>query len=56
MNFWKAKMPGFIFESNYELLVMDPETFKKFFDFCNLNWEKETLEFYKKKYTNTNFK
>ena len=49
MNFWKAKMPGFIFESNYELLVMDQEKHsRKIFDFCNLNWEKETLEFYKK--------
>ncbi len=49
MNFWNTKMPGFIFNSSYELLVKNQETqSKKMFKFCNLNWEKDTLKYYKK--------
>ena len=42
-------MSGFIFNSSYELLVKNQETqSKKMFKFCNLNWEKDTLKYYKK--------
>ena len=49
MNFWNTKMPGFIFNSSYELLVKNQEIqTKKMLNFCNLNWEKDTLKYYKK--------
>jgi len=49
MNFWNTKMPGFIFNSSYELLVKNQEIqSKKMLNFCDLNWEKETLKYYQK--------
>ena len=47
MKFWNEKIPGFIYESNYEELVNNQEIqSKKIFDFCNLSWESKALEFF----------
>ena len=38
----------YLFNSSYDLLVKNQETqSKKIFNFCNLNWEKDTLKYYK---------
>ena len=47
MKFWNEKIPGFIYESNYEELVNNQEIqSKKIFDFCNLSWESKVLKFF----------
>jgi len=50
MKFWETKIPDFIYELNYENLVNDQENqSKKLFKFCKISWEKDALNFYKKK-------
>ncbi len=50
MNFWKKKLPNFIFDCNYENLVGDSKIeIKKLLDFCELNWDDNCLEFYNTK-------
>tara|TARA_B100000686_G_C16780264_1_gene971327 strand:- start:977 stop:2743 length:1767 start_codon:yes stop_codon:yes gene_type:complete len=47
---FKKKFPNFLYELNYENFVMNPEhESKKLFEFCNLAWDKRSLEFYKRK-------
>ena len=50
MNFWKIKHSSNIIDINYEDLISNiKETIKKIIKFCNLEWEKNCLEFYKNK-------
>ena len=50
MLFWKEKFKDEIFEIKYEDLInSSEEKIKKLVNFCNLDWEKECLQFYKNK-------
>ena len=50
MQFWKNKIGNYIYEIKYEDLVENKEVeIKKMLEFCNLNWQPDCLEFYKKK-------
>ena len=50
MQFWKNKIGNYIYEIKYEDLVENKEIeIKKMLEFCNLNWQPDCLEFYKKK-------
>ena len=50
MQFWKNKIGNYIYEIKYEGLVENKEVeIKKMLEFCNLNWQPDCLEFYKKK-------
>ena len=47
---YKKILPNFIYELNLENLVNDPENeSKKLMKFCDLSWDKNCLEFYKRK-------
>ena len=50
MNFWKDNYSKDIFELNYEELVNNSEQkIKDLIKFCELDWERSCLEFYKNK-------
>ena len=50
MQFWKNKIGNYIYEIRYEDLVENKEIeIKKMLEYCNLNWQPDCLEFYKKK-------
>ena len=50
MQFWKNKIDNYIYEIKYEDLVENKEVeIKKMLEFCNLNWQTDCIEFYKKK-------
>ena len=50
MEFWKQLLPDFIYDISYEKLVENQETeSRKLLDFCNLDWDKDCLTFYKNK-------
>ena len=50
VKIFKNKFPNFIYEIKYEKFVKNPELEgKKLFEFCNLEWNKKCLEFYKRK-------
>ena len=50
MEFWKQLLPDFIYDISYEKLVKNQEfESKKLLDFCNLDWDKNCLTFYKNK-------
>jgi Flp pilus assembly protein TadD len=52
MNFWKLKIPNFIYEAEYEELVDNQEIeSKKIINFCELKWDPNCLNFYKNKKT-----
>ena len=52
MNFWKKKIPDFIYESNYEALVENhEEETKKLIKFCELEWDPACLSHHKNKKT-----
>ena len=52
MNFWKTKIPDFIYDLNYENLVKNQkEETKNLINFCNLDWDPDCLEFHKKNKT-----
>ena len=52
MDFWKKKIPEFIYEAKYEEIVSNPEVeIKKLINFCNLEWDPDCLNFHKKKKT-----
>ena len=52
MNYWKNFFSNEIYELNYESLINNQEEeTKKIFEFCELPWEAESLEFYKSKKT-----
>ena len=44
MNFWKSKIPHFIYDVEYEKLVKDKESeIKKILNFCDLKWDEKCL-------------
>ena len=44
MEFWKSKIPSFIFDVEYESLVKDKEReIKKILNFCDLPWDEKCL-------------
>ena len=50
MKFWKIKFSNEIYEVDYERIIINHEDeIKKLLNFCNLNFEKECLNFYKTK-------
>ena len=50
MEFWKQLFPDFIYDISYEKLVKNQELeSRKLLDFCNLDWDKNCLTFYKNK-------
>jgi tetratricopeptide (TPR) repeat protein len=50
MNFWKSKLPNFIYDCKYEEIINNSNVeIKKLLEFCNLSWEEKCLEFYKSK-------
>ena len=50
MKFWKKKVGDFIYDINYEELVLSPDTeIKKLISFCGLEWEDNCKLFYKNK-------
>ena len=47
---FKEKYPNYIYDLQYEKFVADPDVeSKKLMKFCELNWSKNCLEFYKRK-------
>jgi len=50
INHFEKIFPNFIYNLHYEQFVNDPEKeSKKLLEFCNLEWDKKCLEFYKRK-------
>ena len=50
MSFWHSKIPGYIYDCNYENLVNNPiDETKKLIKFCNLEWEENCLDHTKNK-------
>lgn len=50
MNFWKSKIPNFIYDISYENLVNDSKSeIGKLLKFCELDFEENCLHFYKNK-------
>ena len=50
MKFWNSKVDDFIYDVNYEKLVLNPDTeIKKLIKFCDLDWEDNCLKFYENK-------
>ena len=44
MNFWKEKLPNYIYDIEYEKLVSDKEAqIKKIINFCGLEWDEKCL-------------
>ena len=49
IEYWNNLFPNFIYDLQYEKLVNNLETeSKKLLEYCNLPWNKECLEFYKR--------
>jgi hypothetical protein len=49
IKYWNKKFPNFVYHLQYEKLVSDPELeSRKLLHYCNLDWSKECLEFYKR--------
>ena len=50
MNFWKVKLPNFIYNCSYENIINNPDIeIKNLIEFCGIEWEDQCLEFYKSK-------
>ena len=50
MNFWKNKLPDFIYDCKYEDIINEPNIqIPELIKFCGLKWEKECMEFYNSK-------
>ena len=50
MDFWKMKLPNFIYNCSYENIITNPDIeIKNLIEFCGLEWESQCLEFYKSK-------
>ena len=50
MKFWKTKFSNQIYEADYEKIIVNQENeIKKLLNFCDLNFERECLNFYKTK-------
>ena len=49
LHFFKLKYPGIIMDINLEKFTENnEEVTKEVYKFCNLNWDRETLDFYKR--------
>ena len=52
MTFWKSKISESIYDIHYESLINNPDVeIKKLIKFCNLDWDKNCLNFHKKNKT-----
>ena len=52
MNYWKKKLPEFIYEAKYESIITNSEDeIRKLINFCDLEWNSDCLNFHKKKKT-----
>ena len=52
INFWKEKIPNFIYDAKYENIVENQEEeIKKILKFCDLKWDSNCLNFYNNKKT-----
>jgi len=50
MNYWNNLLPGFVYNLNYENLILNTETeIRKLLQFSNLNWTDNCLNFHKNK-------
>ena len=50
MNFWKKKLPNFIYDCKYEDLIDSSQTeIRKLLNFCDLDWHDNCLKFYNTK-------
>ena len=50
MNLWKSKLSKEIYDIKYENIISNPESeIKELLDFCELDFEKECLNFYNNK-------
>ena len=50
MKFWEKKLPGFIYNINYENLISNSNNeIKSLIKFCDLNWEESCLNFHDNK-------
>ena len=50
VNYFKNKYPNLILDINLEKFTENTEKFSKvFYEFCDLSWNKETLNYYKRK-------
>jgi Flp pilus assembly protein TadD len=48
MAHWRAVLPGFIHDVDYEALVQNPrDTAREMLAFCGLEWEEQVLDFHK---------
>ena len=48
MHYWNTLFPNFILNIKYENLISDTETeVRKILSYCEVNWEKNCLDFYK---------
>ena len=45
MKFWHTKMPGFIYDCEYEKLVKNKDNeIKELIKFCSLDWEENCMD------------
>ena len=50
MNFWKKKLPNFIYDCKYEDLIGNSKIeIEKLLSFCDLDWNDNCLKFYETK-------
>jgi len=48
MDFWNEKIPGFIYDANYERIIKNQESeIKKLISFCELEWDSACLSHHK---------
>ena len=48
INYWKKKYPNFIYEVEYENLIINKiEETKKLFSFCDISWSENIFNYYK---------
>ena len=50
MGFWKQNIPNFIYDMNYEKLILNARgEIKNLLNFCDLDWEQDCLDFHNNK-------
>jgi hypothetical protein len=48
MEYWRATLPGFVYDQSYEDLVSSPrEQVEKLLQHCGLHWDDACLDFHK---------
>jgi hypothetical protein len=56
MDFWAEKFPEHVININYEDLVTSPEKVgQSLFNFCNVEWKNEYLNFYQQNISSFTF-